>query len=91
MLTELQFKLLHGIATSDFRDGASDEEMRGGYAVWTDSVLDDISEASRGGVVAKAIEAGLVRVQGTGRDSVIRFTPEGWDAYVAEKAERGVK
>lgn len=79
-ITDHQKALLEGILGSDYRDGASDAEMRAGHAVWTFSACEKIPEASRGGVIAKAVEAGLVGHQDDGDDSVIWLTEQGFDA-----------
>jgi hypothetical protein len=91
-LTEYQYTLLDGIARSDFAEGL-DGAAKSTY-VW--DACDGIPKASRGGVLAKAGEAGLIvyqeswdRINFVKTDtSTVGFTQLGWDSYVAARDAR---
>lgn len=76
--TAYQIELLEGIDTSDYD-----------RPVWLWSAVEGIPEASRGGVVAKAVEAGLVHVDVARKaeDSTIDMTPKGEAALAAHRAK----
>lgn len=91
-ITPSQFALLDAIVHSEFHDG----QAKIGNHVWVFSATDSLPAASRGGVVAQALAAGLIehqqswdRVNGQRIDaSTIAITQPGWDAWEAATRHR---
>lgn len=87
-LTTAQITLLQAIVDSEFQDGNDPV----GNEVWTFSAVDGFPEASRGGILSMAKQAGLIRlfpaediVNGKRVDaSTVTLTQAGWDALQAE-------
>jgi hypothetical protein len=88
-LTAAQHILLRAILNSQYWDGAPIEERISGMT-WTSDVLDSFSNASRGGILAKAEEAGLIRLdivtpaqKRKGDSDAIGITQLGYDSLIA--------
>jgi len=72
-LTPRESDLLVAIANSEYRDGGDLSRP-----VWSNDIaLPGVARPSMGGLFASLTVKGLIRCEGTGRDSVVTLTPAG--------------
>lgn len=83
-LTDNQRKLISAILHSEYRFDPNPI----GEHVWSFDACDGFDPKSAGGIVARAVDAGLIEADGTGNDATVAVTQLGFDAYHADQARQ---